>query len=412
MQGRIKYILLQMLVVLISPLSSFLISVRYYKYNVSQIFFIIAAVYLGCNMGFVYDLMRHYQDIGNLYVDRSLGEILDDPRVFILGPDYYHITIKYIVSRFTTSASVFAGVAALVYSSCFIFFYRQLSQFYKQKLALFSVMLLLCTVTIIEFWWYQGVRFWTGAFYFFGMYLKYVNTRKKRYFLLSFLAIYFHYSLITLICVSLVNFVLSFITPYVRYGLLAFSLFYKTLNVDFVPLLLKYIPWVRNNLSIAVTDEKIHNSWREHTAEFRANENLVYGYRLPFLMLAAYLVLLFFRLHGVKLDKQYKILFFFSLTLWTVANFGFGDITFYTRFLEGSVLMLYAYVFIVSVKNQERITHYRLVLFVFLFLPAIYAILTPLVQYRAHLMHPELFLGNFFMEWDGNGLKIDYAWKN
>lgn len=406
-----KYILLQIALFTVSPISSFLLTLRLYKSAISQVFFILFATYFGFYMGFVFDLMRHYQDMLSFYVDRPLDEILNDPRIFILGPDYYHVTVKYLVSRFTTSHAVFGSTVAFVYASSFMFFYGQLKQFYSKRLSYFSILLLICVVTVVEFWWYQGVRFWTGVFFFMGMYLKYINTSKKGYLFLSLLSIYFHYTLITVVLAALINYGLSFVSKYYRYGIFAFSFFYKTLNFDFVPLLLKYVPWARDNLSIAITDERIHNNMRDYIAEFRASENVVYGYRLPFLAFAAIIVLLIFKLNKIKFNHNYLLVFYLSITIWSIANFGFGDITFYQRFFEVAVLSLYVSVFALSATYQKQVKRYRLALTLFLILPVLYAILPTFVQYRALLMQPELFFGSFFMEWDGNALKINYAWK-
>ena len=192
MYNKGKYIVLQSFLAIVSPISSLLVSIRLYKSSISQFFFVFFAIYLGYYMGFVYDLMRHYQDIPMYYTGRDWSEIVSDFRVYYLGSDYYHIIVKFIVSRFTDSRQIFGAVASGLYATAFIFFFRQFKVFYKEKNTLLSTMLLLCVCTVVEFFWYQGFRFWTGAYVFMGFYLKYLNTKNRIYAFLTLVSVFFH----------------------------------------------------------------------------------------------------------------------------------------------------------------------------------------------------------------------------
>ncbi len=385
-------------------------SLRLYKSAISQVFFVLFAGYLGYYMGFVYDLMRHYQDIPAFYIGHEWNEILSDLRVYILGSDFYHITVKYIVSRFTDSRQVFGAVASMIYATAFVFFFRQFKQYYKDRnVIFFNVVMLVCVCTVVEFFWYQGFRYWLGVYVFFGFFLKYLNTRRWWWLLGCLLVLYFHFTLVVLLGCLIINWLLSFTNKYFRLALLGLGLFVRSLNVDFVPLMLQYIPWT-NGLSIALTDEKIRSNVLEYIAERRETGNLVYDCRMGFLILFGLGLMFLFRKLKVPFDKHYGKLFFFAMTLFTIANFGYADMTFYTRFTQGSVLAFYCYLYIISVKYKDRLQKYKFSLFLLALIPAIYSISVAFAQVRDYIFHTELIFGNMFMEWDGNALNMEYNW--
>lgn len=409
MYGNLKYLFLQLALMIVSPISSLVVSIRLYKSAISQVFFICFAIYLGYYMGFVYDLMRHYQDIPMLYVGRDWDEIINDIRVYMLGSDYYHICIKYILSRFTESRQIFGAVASGLYATAFIFFFRQFRQYYRDKLPLFCLVLLLCVTTVVEFFWYQGFRFWIGVYVFMGFYIKFINTKNYWYILGTFAALFFHFSLVVLLMAMFLNKLLSFTSKYVRWALVLLSLFVKSLNIDFVPLMLRLIPWT-NGLGIALTDEKIRANTLEHMAEMRELGNSVYLNRMPLMIFLGLMLMIFMRKLKISFDSHFGKMFYYAVTLYTIANFGYGDITFYTRFLQASVLMLYSYLFIVCVQNKDVLSRYGMQLLVIALIPLFYSLAIAFVQIRAYFFHPELIFGNFFMDWDGNALDIDYDW--
>lgn len=404
-----KYILFQALLIVVSPMVSLLVSLRMYKSSISQIFFILFAIYLGYHMGFVYDLMRHYQDIPMLYIGRDWNEIIMDFRVYYLGSDYYHIIVKYIVSRFTDSRQVFGAVASGLYATSFIFFFRQFKSFYKENISLFSIMLLLCVSTVVEFFWYQGFRFWIGVYIFMGFYLRYLNSRKWYYLLATMSVVFFHFTLMVLVGAAILNWLLSLTSKYLRLVLVGFSLFIKSLNIDFVPLMLRYIPWT-NSLGIALTDEKIRGNTLEHMAEMREMGNVIYNNRMGFLILVGLFFMFIWKRLKVPFDKQYDKLFYYAVTMFTIANFGYGDITFYTRFLQAAVLAFYSYLFIISVKYKNYTKNWNLTLFFIACIPFIYSLASAFAQIRAYFFHYELLFGNMFMFWDGNALNMKYEW--
>lgn len=412
MYSKGKYILFQTVLMIASPISSLFVSLRFYKNTISQIFFIIFAYYFGYYCGFVNDLMHHFVDMRNLYVGQSLKEVLGDERIYLLGSDLYHIAFKFILSRFTTSTQVFGGCACAVYAALFVFFIRQFKEFYKGSLSVPCTMLFVCTAVVIEYYRYQGLRFATGAFYFLAFYMKYVKTRNWRYLLLGSLCPLFHFSLITLPACAGVNWLLNRASIWTRLALLATSVFVRMQNVDFVPLLLKVVPIkYQIYLGIDVTDSRIRTSVLNHMADMRAYGNIFYRYRSSFLLLCGGAILFLFWRNKVPFDKRYRVLFYMFLTLYTVVNFCYGDLTFFDRFFQITLVLFYSYLFVVSVKYYDRLKHVNFLFMCMALIPMAYALLSPLIEEREYLFHCELLFGNFFVDWDGNALNFPYEWR-
>lgn len=408
MSSRLGYILLQTFLMLVSPICSFVVSLRFYKNELTQIFFIVFAFYFGFFCGHFHDLDVHYYEFMQYYVGHSLLDILNNPLTFSHGHEPYHFILKYIVSRFTTSSQVFGGVACASYYFFFLFFFRQFKSFYQKPMMLSVAMCLGIICLVVEFWWYSNIRFWAGGYFLAGMYMKYVNTEKRRYLVLALLAPLFHFSLVTADLALILNFILNYLGKFVRFGLLVLSLFVRSLNIDFVPLLLKYVPWANENLAMGVVNKTTRKSVLSYMQSYRQEGNIVYNLRPYIILLLGLMVLGILRFAKARFDKRYSPLFFMFLTLFSVANFGYADMYFYNRFSLMSFLFLWMYVFVVMYSNAALMRRNNLLLVIILILPLIYFFITPITQFRSYILQPELFFGNFFMDWDGNALDIDY----
>lgn len=410
MLSKGKYILLQTFLILLSPITSFLVAVRLYKSAISQFFFVIFAMYLGYYMGFVYDLMRHYLDIPMYYHGRSWHDIVYDPRVYGLGKEYFHIVLKYIFSRFTEDRQLFGAVASGLYATSFIFFLRQLKTFYKERVPLFCEMMLLCVATVVEFYWYQGLRYWFGVYIFLAFYLKYINSGKWWWLCFTPIVMMIHFSLSTLVMALLLNAFLNFTGRISRFVLLGLSLFVKSLNVDFVPYMLYYLPWTQA-LGMAYTDENVRNKTLDRMATVRMSGNTLYVNRSHVLIFIGLFFLFVFRYCKGKFDPKYRNLFYFAMTLYTIASFGYGDMIFYGRFLKVGVLVFYTYVYIIAVQTWRNWNKYNIFLFLIAGIPFAYSFFMAFVQLRNFFFYPELIFGNFLIDWDGNALNMKYDWK-
>lgn len=412
MYSKGKYFILQSLVMLVSPITSLFVSIRFYRSEISQLFFVIFAFYFGSHIHYVSDLLHHHNDMMILYAGRGINEILNDERIFIMGKDIYHVFFKLIMSRISYSPRIFGGAACAVYAAFFIFFFRQLKVFYNNyKLTILNALLMLTITFIIEYYWFLGLRFRTGVFYFAAFYLKYINTNKKIYLLALLVTPLFHFSLITLVLIFLLDFVLRYTGVLSRILLLVASIIVHFQDIDFVPLMLKYVPITRN-LGEGITDERIRNNVRDTMAEVRANGNFFYRHRNDILFFAGLIILYFLWKYKAFKDRRYVALFTYALTAYTIANFGYGDLIFYDRFYQVAVLFFYTYLFAMSVIHANQIHNKVYLISIFVVPPLLYAAATPIVEQREYLFHLDLIFGNFFSVWDSTLETVkDFGWR-
>ena len=400
MYSKGKYALFHLAMMLISPLTSFIISLRFYKSPVSQFFMIVFAYFFGSHIGLGWDISHHYLNMRDYYFNRSIMEILNNPLIYIIGADYFHIVLKIILSRFQVSPAVFGGVMAAIYATLFLNFFREFRSFYNNKVPLLCGMLLLCVVFIVQYYWFYGVRFYPGFFFFAGFFMRYVNTRKIRYLFISSLCVLFHFALIVLPIAVIVNWLLKIIGVWLRWLLLFVSVVYRFVAEDFVPILLKYFPNLPF-LQDSVTNKNIRKEVLNHMQDVRETGNYFYLYRDPFILVFGFLILIYLLYKKVNLQSKYTILFGLFLTLFTFVNFGYADLTFSDRVLKISLVFFYSFLFVVVYNNYDLLDRYRLVLMVLILIPLLYSVVSQLVEQREYLFNINLFLGNFFSDWHG-----------
>lgn len=403
-----KYVILQLLLMLISPITSFIVCLRFYKSTISQIFMIVFAFYFGMLMEVGNDLANHYNNMQLYYAGKSISEILRNPLIYGMGHDYFHVAVKIFVSRFSNSPAVFGGVLACIYGAIFLLFFREFSKFYKNFLPVSCGMILLAMVMIVQFYWYQGVRFWPGAFFFAAFIMKYVNTGKKIYILISFACVWFHFSLYTLVLAFFINWILDRFWVYLRYILFAISLIVRVIGIDLLSLAIKYIPYADIVVGNARTNEDMYSNTLKFVEEFRETANPFYHYRQDIILLFGIFLMMLMWSRKVVFSKQYSILFFYGLTLFTIANFGYTDFSFYTRFFKFSLVFFYSFLFVVAYQNYDKIKGISLIIMIVAFVPLSYEFLTQLVEERRAIFNTELLFGNFFIDWHGGAMKRLY----
>ncbi len=398
MYSKGKYFIFQLFLMLVSPLASFIAALRFYKNPISQLFMLLFACYFGLRFYCSDDLIMHYKNMRMYYTGKSLSEILNNPAALMAAKDYYHVFLKYLISRISNSREFFCAVNCFLYSSVFLFFFNQFRRFYKNFLPVSCGILLLCVVFTVEFAWYQGVRFWIGAFYFAGFYLKYKNTEDIKYLLLSSLCVFFHYTFINLLLILVVNWVLSKFWVWFRVILLGISFIIRSLNIDFMKWIIKNVP----ELDLGSrTVGYIHESMQRSIAEYRAHANIFYAYRSDLMLIFALLILMVFVNRRVKFDPKYLQIFFFAMTIYTFVNFGYAELILYERFFKIGILFLYSFIFITAFQNYDKIKGVSLIIMILAFVPMFYAMLTPIIEYREYIFESDLWFGNFFSDWNG-----------
>ena len=156
-----SYALMLAILYAISPILSLCVALMMYKNWVSQTFFILFAFYFGFQLGPNLDLMQHYHNYLDFF-GKSFFDRYSDFATLYLGKEPFHIVFKYILSRVELSSRVFCGCAAAIYATTFIYFIRQFKDFYTQKMGWLRTLVLLTLAVTVEFYWYFGLRFWTG----------------------------------------------------------------------------------------------------------------------------------------------------------------------------------------------------------------------------------------------------------
>lgn len=125
-------------------------------------------------------------------------------------PDYYALTLQFLVTRFTTEVRWFFAFASLIY--CFIFL-RFLNEVLRvtgigkenpQKILLVSLLVLVPFYVGVS-----GVRFWPALFLFLLFVLKYYRTGKLYYIALSAVSIAFHYTFMVPVGIFLLAIVMN-----------------------------------------------------------------------------------------------------------------------------------------------------------------------------------------------------------
>ena len=112
-------------------------------------------------------------------------------------------------------------------------------------------LLFLGVIFTVEYYWFLGFRFWSGAFVFTGFYLRYLNSGAVKYLWLSALCICFHYSLLALCVAAVLNLLL-------RYRI---KVYYLILIVSFIVRFAK-IAYVTNIAQFGIFENYVKESVR------------------------------------------------------------------------------------------------------------------------------------------------------
>lgn len=135
-------------------------------------------------------------------------------------PDLFALSLMFLITRITDNPRWFFAFVSLIYFFLFLSFKSELLKYteyarnkYFQVIFLFILLILPFHVGV------TGVRFWTALFYVLWVYLKFLNNKKKRDFiLLLWISVLIHYSFaIPCLLISIFinfNFSAKFIKPF------------------------------------------------------------------------------------------------------------------------------------------------------------------------------------------------------
>lgn len=392
------YIITQIFAILFFPIISLILSVIRYKDPISLIFFTIFAFRYGYIVDCHNDLEVHYLSLLRL---NNLGFInsLSDPEILSLGIEPYHFVLKYLISQISLDSKVFAGICASIYSLFFCILFRQYYCTYKERIKFVQILVLCGIIFTVEWQWYFGIRFWSGAFCFLIFYTKYILHKKIKFLFFSFSCLLFHFALLPLPLIGIISFILKEKINILHIIALC-SIIIRTYSINLYVILSK-LPIINTSIKSEYLSESNGEHSQQFTIEYREVGNIFYQNRIHILFLS--LAFCFFLLwkKNTNFYKPYNQMYAFILILIILSNLGYSNFTFYDRFSKLTVLLMFCLLALLLVQEKNKwLTEKRFI--IYLMLPSIiYAILTTTVMLRARLLNLDLWFANivtFFIE--------------
>ena len=390
-----SYFLFMASLYVISPLLCLIVALIYYKKPVSQFFFIAYAFFFGYALGPNLDLMMHYENYLKIMNKSYLGMYTDFETLYI-GQEPFHITFKYILSKFHATQRLFGGCACALYTTFVIFFIRQFRYIYQKHLDLCQTLLLLSIVVVVEFYWYFGMRFWSGCFVFMICYCQHVVTGRKLYLYLTPLCMLFHIALAIIVLVAFVSYYLRNKRIFIY---LVFSTSFVFRFVHFA-----FDKWMAS-LGIVKTFYKsnyqkdfYHKAIAKVTKEQLESGNIVYTNRVPLMIGFSILLFLILNFKNKLFNRQHPQMFAMVLLMVAVSNFGYSDYLFYERFFKFATLLSFSYLFLILDNPLNQWIFKYISIKIVFFIIVILSLAIALFQQRMIISDINLWLGNFFSD--------------
>lgn len=399
------YFLLMTLFFIVSPLLCLIISLFYYKKTVSHFFFILYAFYWGYKTGANLDLMMHYENYLKI-MDNTFWGMYSDIETLYLGQEPYHIIFKYILSRFHATQQIFAGCACASYTTFFIFFIRQLKPIYSKNINVLQELVLMTIAIVVEFYWYFGIRFWTGCFIFMTFFCKFVITGKLKYLFLTPICMLFHITLATIVFVAFLSYFLK------NHRISIYFIFFSSFLFRFIDVafdkIISSLGFVKYFYKSNYQKEFYQQAIAKVTKERLESGNIVYDNRIPLMLLFCFFIFIFLKLKNIKLNLQHPQMFAMILLTIAISNFGFSDYLFYERFLKFATLLSFTYLFFVLDNPLNQWIFKFTSIKVAFILIVVLSLIIALYQQRMIIGDINLWLGNSFSNISLNELHNGY----
>ncbi len=189
------------------------------------------------------------------------------PNVYNYKPDFFALTLGFLVSRFTENPRWFFAIISVIY---FYFMIKFLDEALKytgyNKSKGWSLFFATLVLIVPFFVGITGVRFWTGLFFYIWILLKYVNTGQRKYLFLTAFSIFFHYTFIFPVIISFMGGLLK-INKTVFKALTVIGIVYVLLSTT-----TSSLNFIRNALDIFDSD-----TLSKATASYLDEEEIVKG---------------------------------------------------------------------------------------------------------------------------------------
>lgn len=385
------------LVLVISPVIGFFLSLICFRQKISLVFFVLFSFYFGWFYEPQMDLLVHYNHFRTL-IGKSLLEVWTAPGTKHLGKELYPVLFKYIVGSISTNPHFFSACACMVYASLFVYgVLGSIRDLYIQKMILPAWIFFFAIIFTVEYNWFLGFRFWSGVFVFVAFYIRYTRTGENKYLYLSFLCLCFHFSLLGLCAAAFLNYVLKENFK-VRYILVAISWIVRYMQIPIIEYIGK-IEGMEGIVKNVARNEAIVRSVAKRIEFIRNTGNYFYLIRNDVLFLSACVTLFFlWKSFGKRCLQYNNFLFGLVLILYALTNMGYVDLIFYDRFYKLTLLLLSIYLFqyIMHIQNEISVK-LQFWLVIFPSLSLLYAIATITISQREYLWKIELWFNNLFL---------------
>ena len=154
------------------------------SHKVAMFCFILFAFYFGWFYPLQLDLLVHYENFVRV-AKFSFFKLYKDPETLYLGKELYPILFKFIVGKISIEPAFFSAIACSLYASAFMFFMRAFRKDYIKPMTTLQYILLVALFGIVEYYWFLGLRYWTGFFVFIGFYTRYLRDNNPKYLIFS-----------------------------------------------------------------------------------------------------------------------------------------------------------------------------------------------------------------------------------
>lgn len=386
------------IIMAIFPIIGLCLSVLFFRHKYAICFFILFSFYFGWFYEPQMDLLVHYEHFKHL-AGKSLLDSWSDPMTLKLGKELYPVMFKYLLGLISDSPNFFSACACTIYSSLFIIgILIPLRNLYTHTMSIPAWLLFLGIIFTVEYYWFLGFRFWSGAFVFTGFYLRYINSGDIKYLWLTILCICFHFSLLPLCILALFNNIFKRYKFIYYYIILLLSFLIRFSNFSFYQFVGR-LRFLDGYLNDNISNESIRISVEKLTVEQRIYGNQFYLLREQIAILGPLIVIfILYKIFNKAFFIQNSKLWGFCILLLSISNFGYSNITFYDRFFKISLLFFYIFAYMFFMSEQIKLnTKMQLNMILVLILPVLYLIITPLVEQRGTLSQLKLWFNSFFI---------------
>ncbi|MEG1861832.1 MAG: hypothetical protein RR206_09115 [Bacteroidaceae bacterium] len=378
------------------PILGLLLAILFYKKTTSQAFFVVYAFYFGYMVDAYADLGVHYNNFLQ-FVNNPIEKAWSLPFTDYLGEDPYHKIVKIVISQFSSSSRFFAGVCCSIYAFIVICFIKQYDFIFQRKMEKLHFLVFLLLLCVVEYYWYLGLRYWTGVFFFMTFYSKYILTNKKNFLLISCLAVLFHKMHFIIIMMLLLDIILTnrdklrYVLVFLSFGLRQMSSFFvqKTYEIGFIQDIMgskfnSYTNAVEN-----IEDSKTEMLRNEGNIVYQTRSDLLFGFFL-------FIMFLLWR-KNKQLTTSYHRFYTFILSSFIVVNLGYVNIVLYERIYKFFILCCFSYLFLLLNEKKNKWINKNMYVLTITSVITLYMFIIPIVQMRKYLFDISIWFSSFII---------------